>query len=93
MSPRLIWREVGIPLHDAKAVDGIISYLAWKQRGNIHDKGIITIVSKSLDYGDPKCAVRNFADLTSDWYFRSKSGLGQWIPGISAKSAYARLIT
>jgi hypothetical protein len=36
----------------AKLLNGIISYLTKKYRGNVHEKGIVTITSKSVD-GDP----------------------------------------
>jgi hypothetical protein len=66
----------------AESLDGIISYLTKKHGGNDHDKGIVTITSKSVD--DPECALKNVAlqnvaDLTSDSYFQSKDEPGQWV--------------
>jgi hypothetical protein len=56
---------------------GIISYLTQKHGGNVHDKGIVTITSKSVwsDYD----AVRNAADLDSNSRFKSKDEPGEWI--------------
>jgi hypothetical protein len=50
ISRRLIspCREVEFLLKQAKAVDGIISYLTGKHGGNVHEKGIVTITSKSI---------------------------------------------
>jgi hypothetical protein len=69
--------------------DGIISCLTQKHGGNVHDKGIVSITSKSVFYDDPKYAGRNVADLTSDLdrnvadftgsIFQSGHEPGQWI--------------
>jgi hypothetical protein len=50
ISRRLIsrCREVEFPLKEAKSLEGIISYLTRKHGGNVHDKGIVTITSKSV---------------------------------------------
>jgi hypothetical protein len=66
---------VECPLKEANSIDGIISYLTRKHGGNVHDKGIVTITSKSVGPG----RVRNVADLTSDRYFFSKDAPGQWV--------------
>jgi hypothetical protein len=59
-------------------LDGIISYLTRKHGGNVHDKGIVTITSKSVDFHG-----RNrfswLADLTSDYCFHSEDAPGQWV--------------
>jgi hypothetical protein len=71
-------RGIEFPLNEANSLDGIIFYLTWKHRGNVHDKGIVTITSNSIDDDGPK----NFsfiADLTSDSFFCSKNEPGQWI--------------
>jgi hypothetical protein len=67
------------PLKEANSLDGIISYLTRKYEGNVHDKGIVTITSKSVWSNDPKLAVRNVADLTSKSHFFSKDEPGQWV--------------
>jgi hypothetical protein len=71
--------EVEFPLKKAKSLDGIISYLTQKHGGNVHDKGIITLTSKSVLSHNPKCALRNVADLTSGSWFWSKDEPGQWV--------------
>jgi hypothetical protein len=79
ISGRLIRpKEVEFPLKEAWPPDGIISYLTRKYGGNVHDKGIVTITSKSVYKDDPEWALRNVADLSSD-YFNSKDEPGQWI--------------
>jgi hypothetical protein len=70
---------VGFPLQEAKSLDGIISCLTRKHGGNVHEKEIVTITSKSIYSDKPTVAVRNVADLTSRFHFLSKNGPGQWI--------------
>jgi hypothetical protein len=67
-----------VPLRRPESLDGIISYLSRKHGGNVQDKGIVTITSKSVD-DDPKSALRNIADLPSESKFRSKDEPGQWV--------------
>jgi hypothetical protein len=74
-----ILHVVEFPLKEARSVDGIISYLTRKHGGNVHDKGIVTITSKSVYSRKLRQALRNVADLTSDWEFWSKNEPGQWI--------------
>jgi hypothetical protein len=38
----------------AESLEGIISYLTKKHGGNVHEKGIVTIASKSVYDDDPK---------------------------------------
>jgi uncharacterized coiled-coil protein SlyX len=69
-------KEVEFPLKKAKSIEGIISYLTRKHAGNVHDKGIVTITSKSVVHDhDP----RNVADLTSGNSSISKNEPDQWI--------------
>jgi hypothetical protein len=61
----------------AKSKEGIIAHLTRKHGGNLHEKGIVTITSKSVRgqaYG-PK----NVLDLTSRSYFDSRNEPGRWI--------------
>jgi hypothetical protein len=67
------------PLKDARSLDGIIAYLTQKHGGNVHDKGIVTITSRSLCNDDHWTALRNLADFTSYAKFCSKSEPGQWV--------------
>jgi hypothetical protein len=69
---------VEFPLKAANSLDGIISYLTRKHGGNFQDKRIVTVTSKSV-VNDPKYALRNVVDLTSNWPFFSKNELGQWV--------------
>jgi hypothetical protein len=71
-------KEVEFLFMDVKPLDGIISYLTRKHDRNVHDKGIVTITSKSV-YPDAEHAPRNVADLNSDSSFCSNAGPGQWI--------------
>jgi hypothetical protein len=70
-------KHVEFPLQDPSSFDGIISYLTRKHGGNVHDKGIVTITSKSVD--SDRYAPQNVTDLTSYSYFHSKHKPGQWI--------------
>jgi hypothetical protein len=60
-------------------MNGIIAYLTRKHGGNVHEKGIITITSKSLYKDDPKYAAANVADLGLAPCFGSKNEPGQWL--------------
>jgi hypothetical protein len=58
------------------SLDGIISHLTREQGGNVHDRGIVDISSKSVDYSYvPKLA----ADLQSTNYFQSVNESDQWL--------------
>jgi hypothetical protein len=48
-----------------KSLEGIISYLTKKHGGNVHEKGIVTITSKSVYDPELQRALKNVADLTS----------------------------
>jgi hypothetical protein len=71
--------NVEIPMKKRKSLDGIIlGYLTKKHSGNVHEKGIITITSKSILNDDPRFALKNVADLGSG-DFRSKNDPWQWV--------------
>jgi hypothetical protein len=78
VSPSKSHKGFEFPLKEAKSLDGIISYLTRKHAGNVHDKGIVTITSKSVR-DDPGRALGNIADLTADSRFCSKDEPGQWV--------------
>jgi hypothetical protein len=61
------------------SLEGIIAYLTKKHQGNVCEKGIVTITSKSLCSWDPCYARKNVADLTSDSHFQSDYQPGEWI--------------
>jgi hypothetical protein len=71
--------KVEIPIQEAKSLDGIISYLTKKHGGNVHDKGIVTITSKSVRFDHWNHRPQNVADLTVDSTFYSGLGPHQWI--------------
>jgi hypothetical protein len=79
-SPSTPHKEVEFPLEEARSIEGIISYLTEKHGGNVHDKGIVTITSKSIadeDRGDENFS--DLADLPSYWGFQSKNEPDQWV--------------
>jgi hypothetical protein len=64
----------------AKSLDGIISSLTRKHGGNVHEKGIVTVTSKSTAGQKSRNAPQNCADLTHDSYsFESNNAPGQWV--------------
>jgi hypothetical protein len=71
--------EIDFPLQEAKSLDGIISYLTHEHDGPVHDKGIVTVTSKSVWQDEPFFAVRNVVDLSSDACFSSDYSAGEWI--------------
>jgi hypothetical protein len=78
-TPHKTQNQLEFPMKQARLLDGIISYLTKKHGGNVHEKGIVTITSKSV-VDDPNYALKNVADLTAISRFRSKKDeLGQWI--------------
>jgi hypothetical protein len=69
--------KLEIPMKEANSLQGIISYLTKKHGGNVHEKGIVTIVSKSID--PDYYPLKSVADLTSDSWFVSKDEPDQWV--------------
>jgi hypothetical protein len=65
-------------MKEANSLDGIISYLTKKHGANVHEEGIVTIISKSVSH-DPSYALKKVADLTSDPCFSSKNTRSQWV--------------
>jgi hypothetical protein len=78
VSPPKLLKAVEFPLKKSKSPKGIISYLTRKYGGNIHDKGIVTITSKSVDV-NPEYALQNIADLASRSEFCSREGPDEWV--------------
>jgi hypothetical protein len=66
-------------LKEDKPLDGIISYLTRKYGGNVHEKGIVTITSKSVVECDHPPHVSDLADLHSNSHFTSRNEPGQWV--------------
>jgi uncharacterized coiled-coil protein SlyX len=79
VSPSKSLKGVEFPLKEAKSLEGIISYLTRKHGGNVHDKRIVTITSKSVYQDKPGYAARNVSDLTSGSYFHSKDEPDEWV--------------
>jgi hypothetical protein len=77
-APAASQKKVEIPLKADKSLDGVISYLTKQHGGNVHDKGIVTITSKSI-FDESRWSLRNVADLSTDLWFWSKDEPGQWI--------------
>jgi hypothetical protein len=79
VSDSKLLKEVDFPLTAAESVNGLIAYLTRKHGGNVHDKGMVIITSKSVYSEAPGHAVRNVAALTSISAFFSKNEPGQWV--------------
>jgi hypothetical protein len=78
--PRLmasVRERIAIPMPRAESLEGIISYLAQKHGGNVHDMGIVTITSKSVK--SSMYPASNVADLPTNSGFVSRNEPGQWI--------------
>jgi hypothetical protein len=73
--PRKERFEIAREVHN-KALDGIISYLTKTHGGNLHDKGIVTVTSKSVG---PSYRVQDVLDLVPVSRFESMNEPGQWI--------------
>jgi hypothetical protein len=72
--------KVGIPMQEAKSVEGILWYLTKKHGGHVHERGLVAVTSKSFWANAPEYLAKNAADFTCpDWYFKSKDEPGQWI--------------
>jgi hypothetical protein len=70
-----IFHETPCPLRDTDPLNGIIAYLTHKQEGNVCEKGVVSITSKSVWKGDPG----HIADLNEDSFFFSLEGHHQWV--------------
>jgi hypothetical protein len=60
-------------------LDGIIAYLTRKHGGNVHEKGIVTITSKSVYDGGRQYPISQLADLHIGSDFWSGNSPNQWI--------------
>jgi hypothetical protein len=74
-----------VPLGEVKSwnrcelLQGIIWNLTNECGGNVHEKGIVTLTSKSVYDDDPRGALKNLVDLMSEDAFMSKTVPGEWI--------------
>ena len=66
--------QVPPPLISPK-LDGIIAHLTRDYGGNVHDKGIVNITVKDVEFGHPKWV----AELETESFYRSGIGENQWI--------------
>jgi hypothetical protein len=65
---------------ESRPLQGVIAHLTERHRGNVHEKGVVTIKSKSVyDEDDPSFALKNIADLTDRSLFLSEDEPGQWV--------------
>jgi hypothetical protein len=86
-TPERSLSKAEFPMKAPQSLEGIISYLTKKHGGNVHEKGIVTITSKSVVNDNGRYPLKNVADLTSDSGFNSvsdscfisKNEPGQWI--------------
>jgi hypothetical protein len=69
-------RENVFPMVASDPLNGIIAYLTRKHSGNVRDKEVISISSKSESSDDP---VRNALDLRPEVFFWSRDEPDQWI--------------
>jgi hypothetical protein len=53
--------------------------LTHRYGGNVHDRGVVTISSKTVVSSDASYAAKNAVDLTATNYFHSHDGADQWI--------------
>jgi hypothetical protein len=79
VSPSKPLKDAKFPPADAGSDEGVISYLTGKYGGNVHDKYVIYITTKSPADDDSIHGVRHVADLTSDVEYISKNAPDQWI--------------
>jgi hypothetical protein len=61
------------------SLNGILAHLTKEAEGNVHEKGVVTITSKSVWNREERFAVKNIADLTVKSEFLSADGPRQWI--------------
>jgi hypothetical protein len=67
-------------MKEPNSLDGILSYLTKKHGGHVHERGLVTLTSKSCLSNASQYRAKNAADFTCpDWYFKSKDEPGQWI--------------
>jgi hypothetical protein len=70
--------SISCPMREFRSGNGIISYLTRTCGGNVYDKGLVAISSKSC-CDDSWVPVKNVADMSTTLYFESKDEPGQWL--------------
>jgi hypothetical protein len=66
------------PITEGNQLDGIIRYLTKKHDGNVHEKGIVTVTSKSPPQNG-ESALKNLVDLTSSSAVIAERRADEWI--------------
>jgi hypothetical protein len=69
-------REIECPYEPATPLNGIVSYLARKAGRNVHDAGVVTVTTSSVQTANTG---KNAADVETGRFFCSKDLPGQWI--------------
>jgi hypothetical protein len=92
-SPSKSLIEVEFPPKEARSLEGIISYLTRKHGGNVHDKGIVTLTSKSVNNDNPKSAAGIALISLLARSSAQGTGLVSGFAGIPTKCSSARLNT
>jgi hypothetical protein len=73
-------KKFEFPMKTDRSFDGIIAHLTKKHGGNVHEKGIVTITSRSIREDNAAfwapSAVADFDDRGDFW---SKQAVGEWI--------------
>jgi hypothetical protein len=76
--PRFVRPTLKFPKSQDKPLEGIISYLTKEHGGNVHEKGIVNLTSKSV-LNQSGNRLRNVADRANNYGFSSEDEPGQWI--------------
>jgi hypothetical protein len=71
--------KVEIPATATISLEGILCYLTKKHGGNVDEKGLVTITSKSVKDTCPWYPLKNIADFATHWSFKSGDETGQWV--------------
>jgi hypothetical protein len=66
------------PLSFHQPLEGIIALLTAEHKGNVHEKGVVMITSKSA-WPRAELKLQNVADLSSKSRFQSHNAAGQWV--------------
>jgi hypothetical protein len=75
--------KLRIEMKEAKSLDGIISHLAKKHGGNVHEKGIVTLTAKSEYQDGSWCPLKTIVQVASSGAqtpaFQTEDAPGQWV--------------
>jgi hypothetical protein len=79
VEPQKPLEKLAFPIHKGRQLDGIISHLTKEAGGDVHEKGFVTITSRSVSSDHPEYCSGKCADLTGESEFESSDEPGQWI--------------